>query len=347
MREQYMKALREALVHVNPEIEREIMEDFEAHFDMGLDEGKTEQELADELGDPVELAKQLEEEYGRFETPEKGAEMQAKEKKWYQEDMKENGVDYFTDTEGEIKVLKLDLAIADVSIVPSEDGVFRLVYRNSVNQGIFKKRLRYRTRVFRDTLVVHEEANGVSGRSYSSVEVEVPENFVHIEIKDRCGDIEIEKVDVEADVSVDTVSGDVRIEQLSTGEMRLCTVSGDIRIDNLKTEMMRAKSVSGDVHLEDSKCENTDCESVSGDLSMIGFQAKRMDFSTKSGDVELNLIGEEGYEVVAESLSGDVEMPRRERTSGLFVGGKYRGMIGNGEGRVYVKTLSGDIVVTE
>ncbi|MBP5599610.1 MAG: DUF4097 family beta strand repeat protein [Lachnospiraceae bacterium] len=60
-KEQYMKALVEALSSFDEEIKNEIVSDYEEHFDNGLQDGKTEEQIIAELGSIDELVKELNE----------------------------------------------------------------------------------------------------------------------------------------------------------------------------------------------------------------------------------------------------------------------------------------------
>lgn len=372
MREQYMKELKEALQHVDPKVEKEIMEDFQAHFDMGLEEGKTEGELAEELGDPRELAKALEEEYGRFEAPgmaELEVEGRKRHDRWEgyvenEEGFSGEGTVEFEDTEGKVKAMKLDMVIAEIRVSLSKDGVFRASYENSVSKGIFKRKIHYNAYVSGDTFIAKEEVSQGSGRSWSTLEVEVPEDFSRMTISTVSGDVEIEKIHAKESISLSSVSGDWYMADLLTEELRISATSGDVEGNRIKATMVRTSTVSGEVRFEKLHCEDFNAgttsgdveleqlvyhtlnvESVSGDINGEALVGETMEINTTSGDVELTLSNETGYTVSVQTMSGDVEMDFAEKVSKGYVGEKYRGVIGDGASRVFVKTLSGDITV--
>ncbi|SFQ35455.1 Protein of unknown function [Lachnospiraceae bacterium XBB1006] len=323
MREQYMKQLQEALQHVSPEIEQEILEDFQAHFDMGLEEGKTEDALAEELGDPKELAKQLEEEYGRFEEPavrDRVADDEAHSG--------EDGTYFYENTKGEIRVLDLDMVIADIKIVPSKDGVFRARYESSVSESRLNKRIQYSIQVCGNTFVAKEKANNVPHRCWAHLTVEVPGVFFDMDVKAVSGDILATGIDVEKRISMVTVSGDMEIADFSGEQMRCKSVSGDIQCTGGKVVAYSGETVSGDIAVANLECDHLECKSVSGDMKFA--------------------MGEtQGMSIVVESISGDVDMPCKEKVSGHFGKRKYRSVIGDGKGQGKLKTVSGDITVTE
>lgn len=373
MREQYLKELKEALEHVNPEIEKEIVEDFQAHFEMGLEEGKTEEELAQELGDPKELAKQLEEEYGRFDTPAK-AEPEVEDTKhhrhtehWSDEEWDNDGEPVeFIDSEGKIKAMKLDMVIAEIYVSRSKDGVFRVTYENSASGGIFKKKIRYHSYVSGDTFIAKEETTGNLGRAWSSMEIELPEDFVRIEIAGVSTDVEMDKISAKESITINLVSGNVELSDLLTEELRFDTTSGDVEGSRVKAQIVRMDTVSGDISFEKlyckdfstdttsgdvelvkTVCDTIHCETVSGDISVEELEGENVEMHTTSGDVELILGGETGYTVSVETMSGDVDMDFGHSVSKGFADKKYRGVLGDGASRIFVKTLSGDVTVEQ
>ena len=191
-------------------------------------------------------------------------------------------------------------------------------------------------------------------------------------------------------VSVHTVSGDIRASKLK-GETRLESVSGNIEgvglwqvarlksvsgdVDltdggaldafvagtvsgNLMTRRVKARSmdvqtVSGDVTLDDVACERAQVRSVSGDVEYDGPFSKggRYEFVSHSGDLRVAVSGGAGFEITANTFSGEVrsELPGFSPASNHddMPGNKeVRATIGDGSALVVVKTFSGDLLVT-
>jgi DUF4097 and DUF4098 domain-containing protein YvlB len=153
---------------------------------------------------------------------------------------------------------------------------------------------------------------------------------------------------------VKSVSGDVELSDgAATGGLSASTVSGTVVTRHIKAKAVDVSSVSGDIRLQEVFCERAALKSVSGDVQYDGHFAKagRYEFTSHSGDVRVAVMGGVGFEITANSFSGDVrsELPgftpaadnddrpgRRE----------VRATIGDGSALVVVKTFSGDLVVT-
>ena len=77
------------------------------------------------------------------------------------------------------------------------------------------------------------------------------------------------------------------------------------------------QTISGDLSLTDTACERVLAKSVSGDVQFGGPLAKagRYEFSTHSGDVRLSLQGSVGFEITANSFSGELRSDLRCRAA--------------------------------
>ena len=58
-RKEYMDLLSRALENVEPEVARDIMEDYEAHFERANESGKSDEEVIEELGSIEEFKEEL------------------------------------------------------------------------------------------------------------------------------------------------------------------------------------------------------------------------------------------------------------------------------------------------
>jgi DUF4097 and DUF4098 domain-containing protein YvlB len=192
------------------------------------------------------------------------------------------------------------------------------------------------------------------------------------------GDIDVERVKGEVRVesvsgnlkAVDTpqlsraktVSGDLSISgALSADALTLGTISGDLVATRVKTRSIDLQTVSGDLRLEDVSCERAQVRSVSGDVTFSGPLAKsgRYEFVSHSGDVRVSVGASSGFELAANSFSGDI---RSELKLDGMSGGRgehdmdipgvpksreVRGTYGDGSAVLIVKTFSGSVVVTK
>jgi len=199
----------------------------------------------------------------------------------------------------------------------------------------------------------------------SDITVNLPENS-SIEVSGISADIEVD--DVNGDQSLQTVSGDVvvmgavgdleaasvsgDVEVTGTGEdgeTAAATVSGDVLVSNLAGEL-EAESVSGDVTVAGGSFERVYFETVNGDLT---FTAElrgggRIAAESVNGDVELDFDGEVSASFDIETFNGDIDNcfgPEPERTSRYAPGLELSFSQGEGDGRVVIETLNGDVSI--
>jgi hypothetical protein len=153
-------------------------------------------------------------------------------------------------------------------------------------------------------------------------------------LKSVSGDIEI--VDASADdfVTVSTVSGNITVRGLKGRTVQLGTVSGNVRMDDVQSDRLMARAVNGNVD-------------YAGDLARSG----RYEFVSHSGDIRLMLSGGTGFEVQANSFSGNVrsDFPVNRR-AGVEGGGGVtprgiRGVFGDASAMLVLRAFSGNISI--
>jgi DUF4097 and DUF4098 domain-containing protein YvlB len=158
-----------------------------------------------------------------------------------------------------------------------------------------------------------------------------------------------------------TVSGDLSITgALAADSLTLGTVSGDLVASRVKTRSIDLQTVSGDLRLDDVSCERAQVRTVSGDVTFSGPLAKsgRYEFVSHSGDVHVSVGATGGFELTANTFSGDVRSElkltgmggRGEDESGipgLPKNREVRGTYGDGSAVLIVKTFSGSVVVSK
>ena len=153
-------------------------------------------------------------------------------------------------------------------------------------------------------------------------------------LKSVSGDIEI--VDASADdfVTMSTVSGNISVRGLKGRTIQLGTVSGNVRMDDVQSDRLMARAVNGDID-------------YAGDLARSG----RYEFVSHSGDIQLMLSGGTGFEVQANSFSGNVrsDFPVNRRVGAEGGGGVtprgIRGVFGDASAMLMLRAFSGNISI--
>jgi len=149
-----------------------------------------------------------------------------------------------------------------------------------------------------------------------------------VEIMTVSGDIELQGDDQKARTELESVSGDVEAQNLA-GEISTNTVNGDITLVNSSFSRVRLETVNGDIIFESAltKGGNFSLETINGDVD-IDFNesiSARFDIETFNGDIS-NCFG-----------------PEPVRTSKYTPGTELKFTEGDGDGRVGIQTLNGDL----
>lgn len=151
----------------------------------------------------------------------------------------------------------------------------------------------------------------------ASADIDLVGRLHGIDVNAVSGDLRI-RGEVEDDVKIRTVSGDVELDQIGGG-LSVQTVSGDVR----------AVRVGSDV----------DLKSVSGDMRIEALTAGEVRFTSVSGDVELGIAQGSFLDVDAGSTSGDLSSEVPLASAPGSEGGDGPTVVLRG------KTISGDVRV--
>jgi DUF4097 and DUF4098 domain-containing protein YvlB len=227
-----------------------------------------------------------------------------------------------------------------------------------------------------------ERVDVLSDKGRTTIRVVVPRNMTgdgeaDLEIRVPSGsDVDVSAVSADVDVSrvtgpqrLTTVSGEIRSEFAQnlegktvsgdmrlkgdgkTGELHLSSVSGDIALERGAGEL-DATSVSGDLVLELGAATSARLRTTSGNMTLRGALARdgSVEADTISGDVTLHLKADAGYAYEASSFSGDIGNcfgAHAERVSAHGPGSRLMGSMGDGKGRIRVKSMSGDVALCD
>jgi DUF4097 and DUF4098 domain-containing protein YvlB len=183
-----------------------------------------------------------------------------------------------------------------------------------------------------------------------------------IKVTDITGDLTLNSVSGSVRVakggriaSAKSVSGNVEIvDTQADGEIEAQSVSGNVIARKINARQLTLGSISGEVTMEDVQCERAEAHSISGTIEYSGVLAKsgRYEFQSHSGDVRMTVTGGTGFELEANTFSGDLrsDLPlkldrgdsdRRGRRRAL------RGVWGDGSAVVEITTFSGNVVIAK
>jgi len=220
-------------------------------------------------------------------------------------------------------------------------------------------------------LRVESNRNNQRNNNVASVDfdIRVPADCA-VDLHSVSGNISVSKVGGE--LRAEAVSGDIVLESTShiafaksvSGNIRMTssggdasaifeTVSGDLTANGLTAHTLEFKTVSGTGRLTDATVERMTFRSVSGDLEYAGSLAPRgrYDLETHSGNIRLTLADQPGFEVDANTFSGEITIDfsiRNEgpvRTRGNTRQPNVRGTFGDASASLHLQTFSGNIRV--
>jgi len=149
-----------------------------------------------------------------------------------------------------------------------------------------------------------------------------------------------------------SISGDVELSgAMPEARLTASTVSGRVRVRDVKARGLSLSAISGDVDVTNVEAERLDGKSVSGDFVFVGTVARnaRYEFSSHSGSVRLTLGGGTGFEVSANTFSGNIQsdlpVTVNDQRPRRGPGRSVRAVVGDGGASLTVSTFSGDIVI--
>jgi len=219
--------------------------------------------------------------------------------------------------------------------------------------------------------------NGEQARRRRNPNVSVAYNVTapagtRLSIHSISGNVKV--TDIKGDLSANTISGDVRISgagRVGTvktmsgtvevtdaqvdGTMESSSVSGDVLLRRVTARRLDASSVSGNIKLEEIQSDRVSAQTTSGSVWFGGALARngRYELKSFSGEVRVVLSGNTGFEVQANSFSGEVRSDVPITTHGTAEPNHrgrrtvLNGTYGDGSAVLDLTTFSGSIVISK
>ncbi len=217
-----------------------------------------------------------------------------------------------------------------------------------------------------DKITIKVKVPRKSGRGIESdLYIQVPEDS-SLDVGTVSADIEVDEV--LGDQKLNTVSGDIDADAVAA-DIIAGAVSGDVEVNGDRKEAVtRANSVSGDVTLF-RVAGNIAAESVSGDIIIdegafdrvsmntvngeILFQSElreggKLKAETVNGSVDIEFVGEVEGRFQIDTFNGDIDNcfgPKAQRTSKYTPGWELEFVEGDGDARITISTLNGDVTI--
>jgi DUF4097 and DUF4098 domain-containing protein YvlB len=152
--------------------------------------------------------------------------------------------------------------------------------------------------------------------------------------------------------SLRAVSGDIQITDVEGGEVTAGTVSGDVIARGVRVKAIDLESVSGDVRFTDVESDRVNLRTINGDIEYGGRLARsgRYEMQSHSGDIRLIPSDNTGFDVDANTFSGDIRSDFQLR--GVANAGdrpgpsrSLRGAFGDASAILTLRSFNGDILI--
>ena len=145
--------------------------------------------------------------------------------------------------------------------------------------------------------------------------------------------------DYTGNIYTSNVSGKTWIENLDLEQCSCTTVSGDLKLKNISSKDLNLNTTSGNIFISDMT-GNLQINSVSGDLDIsYDIFSNFIDINTISGDVKINLPQDAEFILYIDTASGKVI----NKFLDFMKSSKKRNQPESIKNNVSIKTISGDI----
>ena len=181
-----------------------------------------------------------------------------------------------------------------------------------------------------------------------STDVEIENIRGGVQVQLVSGDLEARRI--ESQLLINTVSGDIEINGVIVSVLA-STISGDLELVTT-AESLRLDTVSGDVDLTLKAFDQLAVHSVSGSMEIDGElnPAGHIELASVSGDIRLGL--QPGLNATLDldgGISGDIvnDLSDDEVETRFPSRQRLRAIVGDGSGRIGIRTVSADITLKE
>lgn len=171
--------------------------------------------------------------------------------------------------------------------------------------------------------------------SLASADLSVHTEVADLDVHTASG--EASAGDVAGDCQVATASGNVRVGRVG-GALEARTASGDVVVSSVGGAL-EAKSASGSLRVGSAEGA-LEARTASGDVRIDRFDASALRAKTMSGAVRVGLAPGRSLSLELQTLSGAI------RNAFEVSSGEHDSPDANGDGRVEIRTVSGDITLT-
>lgn len=137
--------------------------------------------------------------------------------------------------------------------------------------------------------IKRNKTNFFVSKIYGTVRIEIPKglDITSYEINTVTSDIKAQELRADH-IYLRSNNTDVEVSNIITNELRLETVSGDIVSNSIKAKDVHIETVSGDVKIDSLITEDLSVSTISGDVNIASAYVSEVKSNTVTGDIIIN-----------------------------------------------------------
>ncbi|KAB7672140.1 DUF4097 family beta strand repeat-containing protein [Bacillus sp. B1-b2] len=261
----------------------------------------------------------------------------------------------------EFKSLEIDVADADIEIIPSEE--FRLEVErmegNEITQEVNNNTLILKEKNTKSIFSFSMNLSGNIQRTIIKVYIPKVSDLDDVNIDNKFGDIKMDGMNIN-NLSIQSNDGTVNINEIKANSLTVHNKFGNITASNVNTTEITLESNDGDINLSKMNItKNADFINLFGDTTLRDFTSNGTKIESTDGEININ--GELFGQSVIESNFGDVQLALANKESELSydIHNSFGSIMVNGtelvtkssnsgqsEDKLNIRSKDGDIDVT-
>ena len=246
-----------------------------------------------------------------------------------------------------IKEVIIDLSSAKLNIIPEEREDIKAVLSGSIfsTSEVIVPELTLSKSSGRINIGMKSQ-NTYWGPTNINLKVDIflPKSYIEsLTIDISSGDINLQEKMTLKNVSLSLSSGDITIKDLTCDKFEVETSSGSLKADSLSTLATKLQASSGDIDLKNFSGD-IDGKVSSGEISVkYNTFNNNVNLQASSGSINLALPENAEFYIDANCSSGDIDCKFPVTTTGSQRENSLKGTVKSDTNKVVLNTLSGDI----
>jgi lia operon protein LiaG len=148
------------------------------------------------------------------------------------------------------------------------------------------------------------------------------------------------------DMSIDSSSGNIKTDTLDIKSLKVDTFSGKITLDDVTSGTINIDTSSGDITAGSLKAKDVEIKSFSGKFRSKALETDKLEVSSSSGEVSLGLV--KAVDVVLDTFSGKINAEGFEANNAKVSSSSGKVLFNSvNAGKFTCETFSGDVLMNK